>query len=51
MQIKGLLDSEQIIPSSSPYDIPILFEKKEAGDGLQLCTDYQSFNASIVTKS
>ena len=46
--IKYLLESGQIVPSSSPYGAPILFAEKRGGGGLHMCTDYYSFNSNTV---
>ena len=39
-QIKLLLESGRIVPSSSPYGAPILFADKKGVGGLRMCTDY-----------
>ena len=50
-QIKLLLESGRIVPSSSNYGAPILFTEKKGGGGLHMCTDYRSLNSSIVSDS
>ena len=50
-QIKLLLESGQIVPSSSPYGAPILFAEKKGGGGLRMCTDYRSLNSNTVADS
>ena len=50
-QIKLLLESGRIVPSSSPYGAPILFAEKKGGGGLRMCTDYWSLNSNTVSDS
>ena len=50
-QIKLLLESGSIVPSSSPYGALILFAEKKGGGGLRMCTDYQSLNSNTVSDS
>ena len=50
-QIKLLLESGRIVPSSSPYGAPILFAEKKGGGGLRMCTDYRSLNSNTVSDS
>ena len=50
-QIKLLLESGRIVPSSSPYGAPILFAEKKGGGGLRMCTNYQSLNSNTVSDS
>ena len=50
-QIKLLLESSRIVPSSLPYGAPILFAEKKGGDGLRMCTDYRSLNSNTVSDS
>ena len=38
-QIEQFLANGHIVPSSSPYGVPILFAKKKDG-GLRMCIDY-----------
>ena len=38
-QIKLLLESGRIVPSSSLYGAPILFAEKKGGGGLRMCTE------------
>ena len=45
-EIKFLLESGRIVPSSSPYGALILFVEKKGGGGLHMCTDYQSLNSN-----
>ncbi len=42
-----MLQSGRIVPSSSPYDAPILFAKKKDG-GLRMCIDYRALNNNTV---
>ena len=44
------LESNRIIPSSSPYGAPILFAKKKDGR-LRMCIDYRMLNSNMVTDS
>ena len=48
-QVKLLLESGRIVPSSSPYGATILFAEKKGGGGLCMCTDYHSLNSNTVT--
>ena len=54
-QIKLLLESGRIVPSSLPYGAPILFAEKKGGGyvcgGLRMCTDYWSLNSNTVSDS
>ena len=50
-QIKLLLESGRIVPSSSPYGAPILFAEKKGGGRLRMCTDYRSLNSNTVSDS
>ena len=50
-QIKLLLESGRIVPSSSPYGAPILFAEKKGRGGLRMCTDYWSLNSNTVSDS
>ena len=50
-QIKLLLESGRIVPSSLPYGAPVLFAEKKGGGGLRMCTDYQSLNSNTVSDS
>ena len=50
-QIKLLLESGRIVPSSSPYGAPILFAEKKGGGGLRMCTDYRSLNSNTASDS
>ena len=50
-QIKLLLASGRIVPSSLPYGAPILFAEKKGGGGLRMCTDYRSLNSNTVSDS
>ena len=50
-QIKLLLESGRIVPSSSLYGAPILFAEKKDGGGLHMCTDYRSLNSNTVSDS
>ena len=50
-QIKLLLESSRIVPSSSPYGAPILFAEKKGGGGLRMCTEYCSLNSNTVSDS
>ena len=50
-QIKLLLESGRIVPSSSPYGAPILFTEKKGRGGLRMCTDYRSLNSNTVSDS
>ena len=50
-QIKLLLESGRIVPSSSPYGAPILFAERKGGGGLRMCTDYRSLNSNTVSDS
>ena len=50
-QIKLLLASGRIVPSSSPYGALILFAEKKGGGGLRMCTDYRSLNSNTVSDS
>ena len=50
-QIKLLLESGRIVPSSLPYGAPILFAEKKGGGGLRMCTDYRSLNSNTVSDS
>ena len=50
-QIKLLLESGRIVPSSSPYGAPILFAERKVGGGLHMCTDYRSLNSNTVSDS
>ena len=50
-QMKLLLESGRIVPSSSPYGAPILFAEKKGGGGLHMCTDYHSLNSNTVSDS
>ena len=50
-QIKLLLESGRIVPSSSLYGAPILFAEKKGGGGLRMCTDYRSLNSNTVSDS
>jgi hypothetical protein len=47
IQLKGLLDKGYIRPSSSPWDCPALYVKKE-NDTLRLCIDYRPLNAVTI---
>ncbi|TIA84742.1 hypothetical protein E3P99_04121 [Wallemia hederae] len=42
-QLKQLLDSKLIRPSTSPYGSPVLFVKKKSGE-LRMCIDYRALN-------
>ena len=44
-----LLESGQIVPSSSPYGAPILFAEKKGDGGLCMCIDYHSLNTNTIT--
>lgn len=46
-QIQLFLDTNRIIPSSSPYGAPILFAKKKDG-GLRMCIDYRLLNSQTI---
>ena len=48
-QIKLLLESGIIVPSSSPYGASILFAEKKGEGGLRMCTDYRSLNSNTVS--
>ena len=48
-QLKILLESNHIVPSSSPYGAPILFAHKKGGEGLCMCTNYHSLNSNTIT--
>ena len=50
-QIKLLLESCQIVPSSSPCGTPILFAEKKGVGGLRMCTDYHFLNSDTVSDS
>ena len=50
-QIKLLLESSRIVPSSLPYGAPIFFAEKKGGGGLRMCTDYRSLNSNTVSDS
>ena len=50
-QIKLLLESGRIVPSSSPYGALILFAEKKGGGGLRMCIDYRSLNSNTVSDS
>ena len=50
-QIKLLLESGRIVPSSSPYGALILFAEKKGGGGLRMYTDYRSLNSNTVSDS
>ena len=50
-QVRLLLESGRIVPSSSPYGAPILFAEKKGGRGLRMCTDYHSLNSNTVSDS
>ena len=50
-QIKLLLESSRIVPSSSPYGAPILFAEKKGRGGPRMCTDYRSLNSNTVSDS
>lgn len=50
-QLKVLLESGRIVPSSSPYGAPVLFAEKKGGAGLRMCVDYRGLNANTVTDS
>ena len=50
-QIKLLLESGRIVPSSTPYGASILFAEKKGGGGLRMCTDFWSLNSNTVTDS
>ena len=50
-QIKLLLESDRIVPSSSPYGAPILFAEKKGEGRLCMCTDYHSLNRNTVSDS
>ncbi|TIA84783.1 hypothetical protein E3P99_04119 [Wallemia hederae] len=42
-QLRQLLDSKLIRPSTSPYGSPVLFVKKKSGE-LRMCIDYRALN-------
>jgi hypothetical protein len=44
--LKNLLDKGYIRPSSSPWDCPALFVKKD--EALHLCVDYRPLNAITI---
>nr|XP_016472666.1 PREDICTED: uncharacterized protein LOC107794665 [Nicotiana tabacum] len=46
-QLTEMLDTWIIVPSKSPYESPVLFQKKHDGS-LRLCVDYQALNKIIV---
>jgi hypothetical protein len=46
IQLKDLLDKGYIRPSSSPWDCPALFVKKD--EALRLCVDYRSLNVITI---
>ena len=50
-QIKLLLESGRIVPSSSLYGALILFAEKKGGGGLCMCTDYRSLHSNTVSDS
>ena len=50
-QIKLLLESGRIVPSSSPYIALILFAEKKGWGGLSMCTDYRYLNSNTVSDS
>jgi hypothetical protein len=43
-QIELFLESNRIVPSSSPYGAPILFARKKDGK-LRMCIDYRALNS------
>ena len=49
-QIKLFMDTNRIVPSSSPYGAPILFAKKKDGK-LRMCIDYRKLNENTVKDS
>ena len=49
-QIKLFLDTNRIIPNSSPYGTPILFARKKDGL-LRMCIDYRKLNDNTVKDS
>ena len=44
-QIDDMLEKGWILPSTSPYDHPVLFARNKCG-ALRLCADFQSLNAN-----
>ena len=50
-QIKLLLESGRIVPSSLPYGALVLFAEKKGGGGLCMFTDYRSLNGNTVSDS
>ncbi len=46
-QIKALLEKGHIVPSSSPYGAPILFDQKKDG-GLRMCVDHRALNKQTI---
>ena len=44
------MDTNRIVPSSSPYGAPILFAKKKDGK-LRMCIDYRKLNENTVKDS
>jgi len=46
-QIKALLEKGHLLPSSSPYGAPILFDQKKDG-GLRMCDDYRALNKHTI---
>ena len=48
-QLKQLLDSKLIRPSSSPFGSPVLFVKKKENT-LRMCIDYRALNNIAINK-
>ena len=46
-QLTELLDTSYIQPSKAPYDIHVLFQKKQDGS-LRMCVDYRALNKVMV---
>ncbi len=46
-QIELFLETNRIVPSSSPYGAPILFAKKKDGR-LRMCIDYRQLNENTI---
>ncbi|XP_022855211.1 uncharacterized protein LOC111376484 [Olea europaea var. sylvestris] len=49
-QLGEMLESGIIVPAKSPYEAPVLFQKKADGS-LRMCCDYRALNKIIVKNS